>query len=197
MPARKQPQRCAYFKLVTGMLHPAVLGSVVVGALNLGTTLLQPERWFSVAASIALIWYFSLDYLVTVIKYRDCEEKYGPGHFVVEIILMILLLWSFNVLWADLRFQYALFFFLVSLQLLAIGVWNRLDEPANGWHDEWVWKVIVAGFVFLALAIASYRASTDTTPYLQATGLTLIVWLLTIYTRQFCKPDFFETDGSS
>lgn len=184
--------RGTYFTLTTGMLHPAVLGTIIVGTLNIGSDLLRPDRWFSVAGSVILIWYFSLDYLVTVFRYGNCQQKYGPRHFVIEVVLMIFLLWSFNVLWADSDDRYELFFLLASLQLLAIGLWNRLDDPASGWRNEWVWKVIVAGLLLLIPAFASHWIATDAARLLQIAGLLFMALLLLIYTREFCEPEFIE-----
>lgn len=187
-----EPKRGGYYRLVTGMLHPAVLGTVVVGAMNLGSELLELRRWFPSLASMLLIWYFALDFLVTTLQFERRPNDYSLPNFLVEILLMVLLLWSFNALWKNAEVHYETFFLLVALQLFTIAIWNRIAESASGWRNEWVWKVAAAGLVLLLPAYAPRWLPPGLAGHLHALGLLFMAVLLAEYTRQFRKPDFFE-----
>jgi hypothetical protein len=190
-----EPKRGGYYQLVTGMLHPAVLGTVVVEAMRHKDDLLKPENWFASIASLLLIWYFALDYLVTVGKFKNEPNSYGLSNFVMEFLLMALLLWSFIVLWPGGEPSQRIaepFFGLVASQLLVIGFWNLIAEPKAGLGNKWVWVVWLVGVVFALIAVVLNWLDGGVEIYLHALGLLFMAALLVVYTREFRKPDFFD-----
>jgi hypothetical protein len=190
-----EPKRGGYYRLVTGMLHPAVLGTVVVEAMRHKDDLLQTENWFTSVASLLLIWYFALDYLVTVGKFEKDPNSYSLFNFVMEFLLMGLFLWSFIVLLPGGEQSQRIaesFFGLVASQLLVIGIWNLITEFKAGLGNKWVWGVWLVGVVFALLAVVLYWLDGGVEIYLQALGLFFMAALLVVYTRAFRKPDFFD-----
>ena len=79
---------------------------------------------FPILASVALVWYFILDFWVTTTTFEDDPTEYRPWFFILDIVILITLFGSFHALWTVQNETY--FFLTTILLILWFGVWNGL-----------------------------------------------------------------------
>jgi hypothetical protein len=116
-----------FFRTTTNLLHPAVLGTIIVNLVQLifsGELLkdVQVHGLFPLLASAILVWYFVLDFWVTTVAFEKQPGQYGLKPFLTDILILVLLSASFYCLWVTHSDFW--FFITVVAQIIGIVVWN-------------------------------------------------------------------------
>lgn len=118
-----------YYRTTTNLIHPAVLGTIIVNFIELifsgGIT---SNGLLPIIASAGLIWYFVLDFWVTTIAFEHNPASYTFPLFLLDIAVLIILFASFYFLWKSPDDQ--AFFATLALQVLAILTWNHVSRLA-------------------------------------------------------------------
>jgi len=110
---------------MVNLIYPAVLGTIIVNLIQaiLVGTIFQSGA-FPVFASIVLVWYFVLDYWVTMTNFENDTENYRVRYFILDIIILVVLFGSFYYLWS---IHSDLWFFIsLTILIFLIVLWSVL-----------------------------------------------------------------------
>lgn len=161
------------------LIHPAVLGTIIVNLIQaiLTGTLFQFGA-FPVLASIILVWYFVLDYWVTMTNFEDDPENYRLRYFILDIFILIILFGSFYALWS----MHSDLWFFISLTVLVslIILWSALLTGKFAFKDP-IEKVQIAVLVFGIAPVLSSIVFPNTSAHLVLKYVALIATLIALF----------------
>lgn len=117
--------RHIYYRTITNLVHPAVLGTIIVNLIAsiINGTLFR-FGFFPFLASCILVWYFVIDYWVTMISFEENPSQYRLTYFLLDILTLFVLFGSFYSLWTI--HNDVLFFVTIVLLILLVGLWSVL-----------------------------------------------------------------------
>lgn len=94
-----------WYRTMTNLLYPAVLGTLIVKSIDFVLSYqsyITPQfTIIKVAFTLALLYYFILDYWVTLIEFDDKQSSYGSKLFAIDLVIILFLYVSFYFLWGN------------------------------------------------------------------------------------------------
>lgn len=168
---------------MVNLIHPAVLGTIIVSLIQaiLAGTFFQ-FGVFPVFASLILVWYFVLDYWVTITGFEDTPENYRLRYFILDIFILIVLFGSFYSLWS---IHNDLWFFISLVILVALIIlWSVLHTGKFAFKDR-IEKIQIIILVFGIVPAASSIWFPNTFAHMVLKYMSLIVVsiALSFYTK--------------
>lgn len=179
-----------FYRTMTNLIHPAVLGTILVNLIDLLISRkLFASGIFPPIASFALVWYFIVDYWVTMTTFESAPSDYNLWLFVLDIIILVTLFASFYALWIAKSDTY--FFATVVFLIILFGCWNGVIGFFN-LRDKFSKILILAGLICISPLVVSFWPEFILLNYaIKYTCLTAIMLILSWYTK-FTLADLAE-----
>ena len=169
------------FRTTTNLLHPAVLGTIIVSLIQLGLSGdILKNGAFPILASSGLVWYFVLDFWVTMIAFEKDPSLYGVKLFLIDILILVLLFAGFYTLW--IRPNDFWFFASLVAQILSILIWNLLSGAGSGLRDR-LTQLLILCVLMCAIPLFTSTFAPAFHPATRYVVLLGLACFLVLYTR--------------